>query len=366
LLAALLSVTLGGACARLVGISDTVSDGAGGVASTGSGGYAASGGVPGVGGNEAGGAGGFVAGIGGAGGMVTAGAGGGNGASGGTGGTNVVTGIGGAMAVGGHGAGGSGGNSTGGVGGAGGVSTGGKGGTGGTGGAVASCSGTATQCAAAQVQSCVGGQWSLAMDCPAHQTCTGTACACVVDPVCPRLGAICVTSRSLATCAAAGSCFYQLSPTMNCAGTTVCERSGTASCGDPAWAEWPVPATKSPTAYTDNGDGTVTDNVTGLMWSQPVGALITQAAAIAYCSMTMRAGGYSDWRLPTKVELLSIVDYGTSNPSINAVFKNSTTEYYWTSTTYAQNTSNAWLVHFTVGTVLTNAATAMNNARCVR
>jgi hypothetical protein len=63
-------------------------------------------------------------------------------------------------------------------------------------------------------------------------------------------------------------------------------------------------------SYTDNEDGTVTDNVTGLMWQQasPLSGY-AWADAVAYCS-TLTLAGHSDWRLPTLIELYSIVDIG--------------------------------------------------------
>ena len=66
--------------------------------------------------------------------------------------------------------------------------------------------------------------------------------------------------------------------------------------------------------YQDNGDGTVTDLVTGLMWQQDPGAKLTfdQAAAGA-SSLTL--GGYSDWRLPTIKELYSLILFSGTDVS---------------------------------------------------
>jgi len=60
-------------------------------------------------------------------------------------------------------------------------------------------------------------------------------------------------------------------------------------------------------------------------------------------------GGYSDWRIPSREELQSIVDYSIPDPgpTINAgYFPNTVSSYYWSSTTYALYTSNAWGVYF--------------------
>ncbi|MCI5191561.1 MAG: DUF1566 domain-containing protein [Candidatus Electrothrix sp. AU1_5] len=59
-------------------------------------------------------------------------------------------------------------------------------------------------------------------------------------------------------------------------------------------------------SYTDNNDGTVTDNVTGLVWQKNVGEKMTWSAANALAS-TLNLAGYNDWRLPTIKELYSLI-----------------------------------------------------------
>lgn len=61
-------------------------------------------------------------------------------------------------------------------------------------------------------------------------------------------------------------------------------------------------------AYIDNGDGTVTDVNTGLMWQQSPGAKATWDAANAGAS-SLTLGGYTDWRLPTIKELYSLINF---------------------------------------------------------
>ena len=65
--------------------------------------------------------------------------------------------------------------------------------------------------------------------------------------------------------------------------------------------------------FTDNGDGTVTDSATGLMWQQADMSGLDWEDALAYAD-TLTVGGYDDWRLPNVKELQSIVDY-THAPS---------------------------------------------------
>ena len=61
-------------------------------------------------------------------------------------------------------------------------------------------------------------------------------------------------------------------------------------------------------SYTDNGDGTVTDNVSGLMWVQDRGEKVSWEDALAGAS-ACRVGGYDDWRMPTIKELYSLIDF---------------------------------------------------------
>ena len=198
---------------------------------------------------------------------------------------------------------------------------------------------------------------------------TGGTGACVADPMCKTAGTSCATSTTLSTCAAEGNCLYQAAGSPSaCGDGTVCERLAPASCADPNWAEWPVPPSTSPSAYTDNGDGTVTDNVKGLMWQSPSAATtMTQPAAVTYCATMLTTGGHHDWRLPTKSELLSIVDYGRSFPSINPVFTSTASSFYWSSTLQAGNELYfAWNVYFTDGATYTYKLALANNVRCVR
>ncbi|WP_199269596.1 DUF1566 domain-containing protein [Formosa sp. L2A11] len=61
-------------------------------------------------------------------------------------------------------------------------------------------------------------------------------------------------------------------------------------------------------SYTDNGDGTVTDNVTGLMWQQDMGDKMSYADALALID-DFNLGEYTDWRIPTIKELYSLAQF---------------------------------------------------------
>lgn len=110
-------------------------------------------------------------------------------------------------------------------------------------------------------------------------------------------------------------------------------------------------------SYTNNGDGTITDNRTGLMWLADAndynsGNPQSWEAALSGCESFSYAT-YSDWRLPNVRELMSIVDYGESFPAINTAYFLNTTSYnfYWTSTTFVPTTTYAWGVIFDTGNV---------------
>jgi len=60
--------------------------------------------------------------------------------------------------------------------------------------------------------------------------------------------------------------------------------------------------------YTDNGDGTITDNNTGLMWQEDMGSKLTIDEARALAD-SLALGGYSDWRVPTIKELYSLIQF---------------------------------------------------------
>jgi len=64
----------------------------------------------------------------------------------------------------------------------------------------------------------------------------------------------------------------------------------------------------NPLSYTDNGDGTVTDNNTGLMWTKNAGDKMQYSEAISL-SGNYEFAGYNDWRVPTIKELYSLIDF---------------------------------------------------------
>jgi hypothetical protein len=109
--------------------------------------------------------------------------------------------------------------------------------------------------------------------------------------------------------------------------------------------------------FIDNSDGTISDTSTGLMWQKATApGTYNWEQALTYCeNLTLPAGGYSDWRLPNRNELQTIVDYSRYNPAIDTTFFPSTPstagDWYWSSTTYAYNSNFTWTVLFSHGYV---------------
>lgn len=80
------------------------------------------------------------------------------------------------------------------------------------------------------------------------------------------------------------------------------------------WSGQDAPYTGNPPAYRDNGEGTVTDLNTGLVWQQDPGDKMTYAQALAAVEI-FTLNGYQDWRLPTIKELYSLIDFSGTDPS---------------------------------------------------
>lgn len=97
-------------------------------------------------------------------------------------------------------------------------------------------------------------------------------------------------------------------------------------------------------AFTAQGNGTVSDLVTGLMWQSVDNGESTWTAALANAG-TVRTGGYSDWRLPTPGELFSLFNFGKNNPALDTQFfpdnPKGAAQYWWTSDVYGSG-NNVW------------------------
>ena len=119
----------------------------------------------------------------------------------------------------------------------------------------------------------------------------------------------------------------------------------------------------SSSRFTDNGDGTVTDNMTGLEWLKNAGcfapanwsAALGDANALANGGCGLRDGSKAgDWRLPNLWELESLVDVSAANPALTPEnpFLNVSMASYWTSTSYYGGETGspwAWIIRMSDG-----------------
>ncbi|MGA7800956.1 MAG: DUF1566 domain-containing protein, partial [Gammaproteobacteria bacterium] len=117
-----------------------------------------------------------------------------------------------------------------------------------------------------------------------------------------------------------------------------------------AGVAWPTPR------FTLNGDGTVTDRLTGLIWLQDANCFgeelwinaLGEVASLNSGSVTTCtnyvAGTFDDWRVPNVRELASLIDYGRYSPALSMghPFVGVQSDYYWTSSTDVSNTGYGW------------------------
>jgi hypothetical protein len=116
-----------------------------------------------------------------------------------------------------------------------------------------------------------------------------------------------------------------------------CPESGTPLSGQDAQYKGVTPE------YLDNGNKTITDQLSGLVWIKSSKNLqYTWQDAISYCNELVFAN-QTDWRLPGKFELESIIDYGKFLPANNQIF-DCEESFYWSSTIHTGNPEYAWSV----------------------
>ena len=129
--------------------------------------------------------------------------------------------------------------------------------------------------------------------------------------------------------------------------------------------KWPNPR------FTDNGNGTVKDNLTGLIWLKHASAFglrtweqaLSDANPLASGSAGLTDGSVAgDWRLPNVKELESLIDFAYFGPALSSAsgkskwtngdaFIGVQSYLYWSSTTYSNETTDAWSVGLNVGDV---------------
>ncbi len=117
---------------------------------------------------------------------------------------------------------------------------------------------------------------------------------------------------------------------------------------------------------TSQDDTTVTDKRTGLVWQKGYASSNTWRQALNYCQNlnSILFDGRSDWRLPDRNELASLLNYDKEG-SPYSYFPNVRTGKFWSSSTVAKSPDTAWVVNY-YGTVSIESKTWGCNTRCVR
>jgi hypothetical protein len=143
---------------------------------------------------------------------------------------------------------------------------------------------------------------------------------------------------------------------------------------------WPYPR------FTDNGDGTVTDHLTKLIWLKNANCFgvktwadaLSEANGLADGDCGLTDGSVAgDWRLPNVRELPSLVHYGVFQPAVPNTagtgqwsegdpFTGVLGSFYWVSSTYGNPTISAWAVNMNFGNVFGTVKTSSNYVWPVR
>ena len=184
--------------------------------------------------------------------------------------------------------------------------------------------------------------------------------------VCPVVTGVPVTGQT--------SCYSLEGSAINCAGTG---QDGEMQAGVPR-------------SFTDNADGTITDNSTGLMWEKlsnddslhDVDAVYTWDNGFAVKIATLNStnfAGHNDWRLPNRFELESLVTAGTVHPATYPAFDTACApgctvfdcsctapDFYWSATSAVAYPQNAWYVLFNGGYVAESYKGNVLRVRAVR
>ena len=138
-----------------------------------------------------------------------------------------------------------------------------------------------------------------------------------------------------------------------------------------AWASWPLPDPTT-TGQANSQSYTLTDEVatsdaTELGWQRHVPAqTFSWPEARQYCAC-LSLEGHDDWQLPSRMELVSLVDYTRQNPSLDAsAFPDTPFEWFWSASPLAGDPDAHWYVAFFDGDTHASVAERDYRVRCVR
>jgi Protein of unknown function (DUF1566) len=135
----------------------------------------------------------------------------------------------------------------------------------------------------------------------------------------------------------------------------------------PSWDQQ-LPAPTRFIVLSNWSSAAVLDRETGLVWERsPAATEQNWFAAQSLCN-NKAVGGRKGWKLPSLQELASLVDPVASNPALPAghPFTNVQSSRYWSATTLASGTVNAWDVIFSSGAVSALGKSGTSFVWCVR
>lgn len=175
-----------------------------------------------------------------------------------------------------------------------------------------------------------------------------TDAGCVSESMCDTMPSLCVVNLGLYFCES---------------------HVGTHSCRN-QYASFPLPPSPPAVGRFTTTALTVTDTVTGLMWQRSLDpTTYTQAGGASACQALALAGS-TDWRLPTRIEMLTILDFSSSNPVKldGTVFLDSPNpEVLWSSSPAPGVSPTAgWNVDIGTASARTDEASVDYKVRCVR
>jgi hypothetical protein len=128
-----------------------------------------------------------------------------------------------------------------------------------------------------------------------------------------------------------------------------------------------TPGLPNPQSFDTSSDGVVVDRVTGLMWQRELqGDDLTFADAESKCA-GLSLAGHDDWRLPSRIELISLLDLARTQPAIDlTAFPGTPNDWFWTASVSAEDPASAWYVYFYFGYPKTDLTSNQFSVRCVR
>jgi hypothetical protein len=143
---------------------------------------------------------------------------------------------------------------------------------------------------------------------------------------------------------------------------------GASVAADRRFALWPLPPPHPLLSNYVLGTDSVVDKTTGLEWQKTSSGSVPEADATPYCSR-LALGGHRDWRLPTRIELLTTLDYGQRSGLLNGtVMANNGFLAYWSdsfSLLHARLTDR-FVVDSYEGHVNVELSVTVHLVRCVR